>query len=93
MRTLLSRLRPLALFAKEVEPTRKSKSAPAVVPPSSEAIEAERIAKLYLEFEAIPSDPLHLIQQRFIRKKKLLGSRKVYIPNVLVPNPEAIVHA
>ena len=46
------------------------------------AIEKERIYSLYQTFQALPTDPLEIIKQKFIRKKRLIGSRRYYMPNV-----------
>lgn len=45
-------------------------------------LEKERVNRLYLEFQATPNDSISIIKQRFIRKKKLLANRRLYMPNV-----------
>lgn len=71
-------------LSQSLEPTRKVKQPQVSRQAPPEAIEALNTTKLYLEFEALPGDPLSLIQQRFIKKKRVLADRRVYMANVLV---------
>jgi hypothetical protein len=71
MLRILTRLRSCPFSNTPVESRKQRK--PAVASPKSlESIESQNVAKLYLEFEALPTDPLTIIKQRFIRKKQLL---------------------
>lgn len=70
-------------FSKQIEPQKKPpKAMEKLKIVKNEAMEKERVNRLYLEFHAIPTDPLTIIQQRFIRKKRHLSNRRIYIPNV-----------
>jgi hypothetical protein len=67
-----------------VETQKKGKAVIKPKPIPAEIQEQERINKIYFEFQAIKTDPLSIIKQRFIKKKKLLSNRRLYMPNVAI---------
>ena len=78
---LLLATRLASRFSKAVE-QRKTKAPEKTKASHALLLERERVNRLYLEFQATPNDSISVIKQRFIRKKKLLANRRLYMPNV-----------
>lgn len=71
------------LASTPVEAPRKGRSVTVPkqnIPP--EIAHSQHMAKLYLEFESLPTDSLSIVRTRFIKKKQHFSSRRMYIPNV-----------